>query len=74
MSSVFNVLLSHVEFKRVLPKDYKLFQVADLLCTFKLIDLKLQNEGLSKSELIFFGNTRDLKRNYLKQLKELEHK
>ncbi len=73
LSSVFNVLLSHVEFKRVLPKDYKLFQAADLLCTFKLIDLKLQNEGLSKSELVFFGNSRDLKRNYLKPLRKLEH-
>ena len=40
LSSVFNALLQNVEFRKVLPSDYKLFQVADLFCTFELIRLK----------------------------------
>ena len=70
LSSVFNAILSNVEFKRVYPADYKLFQVADMICTFKLINLKLEQKELSKSEMIFFGNSRDLKKNYLKHIIE----
>lgn len=72
LSAVFNAIFSHAEFIKVLPKDYKLFQAADMICTMELLSLKLKNEGLSKSELTFFGNTRDLKRNYLRQIKKLE--
>lgn len=31
LSSVFNALLENVEFRKVLPADYRLFQVADLI-------------------------------------------
>ena len=31
LSSVFNVLLENVEFKKVIPSNYRLFQVADLV-------------------------------------------
>ncbi|MBQ7077485.1 MAG: DUF3800 domain-containing protein [Lachnospiraceae bacterium] len=72
LSSVFNALLPNSMFKKVMPKDYKLFQVADFICTMKLIELKLKNNMLSKSEMAFFGNTRDLKKNYLKTIKKLE--
>ena len=51
LASVFSVLLPQVEFKRVLPIDYKLFQVADLICTMHLVKLKLEDSGLSKSEM-----------------------
>ena len=68
LSNVFSGLLNNVEIKRVNPESYKLFQVADLLCTFELIRLKLENEHLSKSECLFFGNIRDLKKNYIKPL------
>lgn len=66
--SVFNALLPRVEIKKVLPSDYRLFQAADMLCTMELIKLKLENSVLSASEMEFFGNIRDLKKNYLKQL------
>ena len=72
LSSVFNALLPNPVFKKVLPKEYKLFQVADLLCTLKLVELKMNNNMFSKSEEIFFGNMRDLKKNYLKPLKKKE--
>ena len=72
LSSVFNALLPNPIFKRVMPKDYKLFQAADFLCTLTLVKLKLENNLFSKSEMNFFGNVRDLKRNYLKPLSKKE--
>ena len=72
LSSVLNALLHNVEFRKVLPSEYKLFQVADLCCTFELIRLKLENAELSNSEKRFFGNSRDLKKNYLKPLARKE--
>ena len=70
ISSVFNTLLEDVTFRKVIPSDYRLFQVADLICTMKLIELKLEANALSKSELLFFGDERTLKKNYLKPLSE----
>ena len=73
LSSVFNAMLPKIEFRKVLPSEFKLFQVADLLCSFCLIDLKLSHGCcLSHSELTFFGNLRDLKKNYLKPIKKKE--
>lgn len=72
LSSVFNALLTNVEFRRVMPTNYKLFQVADLICTMELVRLKLQDSLFSNSEKLFFGNLRDLKRNYLRHLEKLE--
>ena len=73
LSSVFNALLQNVEFRKVLPSEYKLFQVADLCCTFELIRLKLENTDFSNSEKRFFGNNRELKKNYLKPLSKKEY-
>lgn len=72
LSSVFNALLDNVEFRRVIPSDYRLFQVADLICTLKLAELKMERHLLSKSEVFFFEDERTLKKNYLKTLKEKE--
>ena len=36
LSSVFNALLPNPIFRKVMPTEYKLFQVADLLCTLEL--------------------------------------
>lgn len=69
LSSVFNALLENVEFRKVIPSQYRLFQVADLICTLKLTELKMLNNSLSKSELFFFENERTLKKNYLKPIK-----
>lgn len=55
-----------------MPTNYKLFQVADFICTMELINLKISNNAFSNSELTFFGNMRDLKQNYLKALKKKE--
>lgn len=59
---------SKFNFSYVMPTEYKLFQVADLLCTMMLVKLKLENSFFSQSEIAFFGNIRDLKKNYLNPL------
>ena len=68
--SVFNALLPNPIFRKVMPSEYKLFQAADLLCTLELVKLKMENNMLSKSEKTFFGNIRDLKKNYLNPLEK----
>lgn len=68
LSAVFNILLDNVEFKKVIPADYRLFQVADMVCSFKLIELKMENYALSKSEKNFFGDERTIRKNYLKPI------
>ena len=68
LSSVFNVLYADVEFRKVQPADYKLFQVADMVCTLELLRLKAENNSFSKSETEFFNSVRDFRKNYLKTL------
>ncbi len=66
--SVFSTLLDDVQFVRVIPSEYRLFQVADLICTIKLTELKMNRHMLSKSEQYFFQDDRTFKKNYLKPL------
>ena len=66
--SVFNTIFSNVEFRKVVPADYKLFQAADLLCTLELLSKKAERKILSKSELLFFSTERKLYKSYLKAI------
>lgn len=66
LTSVFSTLYAHVEFRRVQPVDYKLFQVADLVCTMELLAEKAESNSFSRSEQEFFGNVRDFRKEYLK--------
>ena len=63
-----------VEFKQgVKPSRYRLFQIADLVCTLHLIELRLLHGiQMTQSEMRFFGGPRDFKRNYLKKIKAKE--
>lgn len=72
LASVFSVLLPSVEAKKVIPSDYRLFQVADFICTMKLTELKLKKHDMSTQELRFFGGEDGVTRNYLKDLKKYE--
>ena len=72
--TVFTVLLQNVEIKRVTPSDYRLFQAADLFCSMELVKLKIESSTVSASETEFFGNMRDLKKNYIKPLSKYEWK
>jgi len=68
--SVFSARLNNVEFRRVVPADYKLFQAADMLCTLELLALKAESKALSKSELAFFSSARDFYKGYLNAIRK----
>ena len=60
---------SNIEFRRnARPSYYRLFQIADLLTTFELINKKRENNKNSKSETNFFGSMRNFYKNYYKRL------
>ena len=63
-----------VEFAQAVePKKYKLFQVADLVCTLKLLEVKLQSDmGLSQCEKRFFGGPKAFKHDILRRIKAKE--
>ena len=67
LSSVFGIYLTNVQFKKaVKPLKYRLFQIADMICSMELIRLKMEDHLLSKSELNFFGEPRVIRRKYLR--------
>ena len=72
--SVFTTLLEQTELKKAFQKDYKLAQIADLICTATLTELKMNNKTLSRSERHILGTDRDINRNLLKPLKRKEFK
>lgn len=72
--SIFNVLFEHVEFRKVIPADYRLFQVADYMCTLKMLELKFSEHRMSRSEMYFFEDIKTFKKQYLKQLDSKEMK
>ena len=59
-----------VEFAQMVrPERYKLFQVADFVCTVKLVEEKLRHGiPMTESESRFFGGPRAFRRNILKPL------
>jgi len=62
--------LSAYTLRKVLPKDYKLFQVADLICTLQLLSLKCESGELSKSEQLIFHNKRELRKTFLNPIQK----
>jgi hypothetical protein len=61
------------DYRTVSPYEYRLFQVADFICTLSLIENKLScGQCLTKSESLFFESPRNLKMKYLKQIKRLD--
>ena len=74
LNSVLFTELSKYDVRKVSPKDYKLFQVADLICTLQLLDIKHKKNELSNSELLIFHNPKDLKKQFLKPIQRKEFK
>lgn len=72
LTTAFSAIIPHPVYIKVMPKDYRLFQAADLICTLELLKLKMNNNSLSHSEKIFFGSNKDLKKNYIKYLSAKE--
>ena len=71
INAVFAAKFFDVDFRRVLPHEYRLFQSADLICTLELIRAKDAASELSKSEVGFFGSVGKIRRDYLKQLDKM---
>lgn len=72
--SVFTALLPSTQIKRAMQKDYRMLQVADLVCTAELTELKMKSHTLSRSERHVLGTDRDINKNLLKPLKKKEFK
>lgn len=71
--SVFSALFPNVDYRLVSPSDYRLFQVADLVCTVDLTEYKRAKRSLfSASATALFGSAGDFKRNYYKPLRDKE--
>lgn len=68
LSSTFNIMLGEVVFKKVMPKDYKLFKVADLFCTMESLKLKIKHKTLTKSEKLVLGTEKDIRKNVINKL------
>ena len=62
------------EFAQVVTPDrYKLFQLADMIATLKLVETKLAHGNpMTESEYKFSGGPRNFKRNYLRFIKAKE--
>lgn len=54
----------------VSPADYRLFQLADYICTLELTALKYQAHAETATDQMFFGQWGSFKKNYLKKLRK----
>ena len=70
VTSVFNALFSNVEMRKVRPVEYKLFQVADLICTLEMLEDKAKRNSFSHSEIGFFDNVRAFRKNYYSKIQK----
>jgi len=68
LNTLLNAFFFDVEFRRVLPAQYRLFQVADLYCTLELLLGKSADGRLSHSDLYFFESRRALRKDYFAKL------
>ena len=70
LTSTLNALLQNVNFHRVRPSEYKLFQLIDMYCSLELTALKFDAKIPSKSELDVFHNGRNFNKDYLKKIRK----
>ena len=63
-----------VEFAQaVKPERYRLFQIADLVCTVRFIDEKMRaGDKMTLSEFKFFGGPKEFRHNVLRYIKPKE--
>ena len=70
INTVFAMELTRYEVRKVMPVDYKLFQVADLICTLTLTEKKVENGSLSRSEQYVFGSKRDFYKDFINRIRK----
>lgn len=73
LNALLNLLLAtnfnSYEVRKVLPNEYKLFQVADLICTVELLAQKIQTNDFTRSEQLIFHTKRDFKKDFLRGIR-----
>lgn len=78
LSNILNSVLAAVfqdhETRLAYQKDYRLSQVADMICTFRILEERAKTNTFTHSELLIFGSRRELLKNYIKPLKKFEWK
>lgn len=74
LNTVFATQLNNYDIRKVLPSEYRLFQVADLICTLELLRIHMESGKMSNSEEKIFHSIRDLKKDYLKGIRKKEFK
>ncbi len=79
LSRILNTVLAteivDYDVRKVRPSDYRLFQVADLICTLELLNKKMEEgEQLSRSEQFIFHSKRDFKKDFMKKIVEKRFK
>ena len=74
LNKILNYTLAAVfakyEMRKISPSEYKLFQVADLICTIELMSKKFETEEMTKSEMLIFHSKRDFKKDFQKGLRK----
>lgn len=70
INTILNTMFSNVDFRHVSPKQYKLLQVADFICSMELLKQKRESNLLTKSESNFFYKPQELSKNYLKSIRK----
>lgn len=72
LNTVLATQLADYDVRKVIPSEYRLFQVADLICTLELLKVKIEHGKLSNSEERIFHSKRDLKKDFLKGIRKKE--
>ena len=72
LKSSLSTVLPQITFRKVSPRNYRSFQVADFICTLELINKKYEKNGrLSNSEHFFFRNYVEFRKKYLSVLNKI---
>lgn len=58
--------------RKIQPSEYRLFQIADLICTLDLVLTKIESGGLSNTEKEFFHGAHEFKKEYWRKIKKKE--
>ena len=72
LNFAFKNLFSYVAFRKVRPADYRLFQVADMICTLELTLSKIEMGLFSNTEKSFFHGAHEFKKMYWRKIKSKE--
>lgn len=74
LNTVFATELSIHEVRLAYQKDYRLSQVADMICTLRLLENRAKSNSLTRSELLVFGSRKTLIKDFIRPIKKIEWK